>query len=622
LVTLVSGIFTPPPETSVSEWVESHVIIPPPQTQSSGLVSFNGRDYIREALDDFNLPGITDIALCFGSQAGKTTLLQCAVSWIIVCSPSGILWVMPTLPNARSFSTTRWQPIVRATPELDVMIPRGGQSRHDFTKLEQILGGSVLNFVGSNSPANLASRPARVVIQDEVDKFAQASDKEADACSLADQRTKDKARPLRVKTSTPTTTDGPIWQEFTKGDQRRYWVPCPLCRKLVLLTWGKQFTVFPLTGCEAVMEWDKEAKRANGEWDMDRVHNSARMVCPHCQGHITNERKTWMLRAENGACWKPSNQASRGFRSRHLSSLYATSSQTSFGNLAIKFIRERKSFSGLQGFINGDLAEPWENQDGRAERIEIVTERPIEESVRQLTADVQAVAPFIWWTVREWHKGHSRLVGAGWADDFAALRRVQLHFAVDNLDVGVDMGYNSQTVYDECAQWSTPSNGAIVYESGLRFPPEGHTKAPSLIGWTPMKGREEGARFTTKTGHVHPVGITVAPSSRMQLAQQLLVFDTEHMRGILARIRRPVDGVSQWAACPLPCDIVADGVVPVGPDEYWRHLDSHSLKPLSVGRMGKTKMAFIKRTSKWPDHMHDCEIMQLALAFLWGRLTI
>lgn len=622
---LAVEIFEPPVNDLPSEWCEANVIIPPPQTKSSGMISFSGRDYIREPLNAWNAPGVTDLVLCFGSQLGKTTLIQCGVAYLACLAPTNIIWVMPSIELAESFSTTRWQPIVRATPAMARLIPTGGQNRHLFKKKEQMLGPSLLTFLGANSPANLSSRPARVVIQDEQDKFPQAKKREADASDLADQRTKDADRPLRVKTSTPTFTTGPIWQEFTKGDQRRYWVPCPNCRKLVLLIWGKQYTVFPLNGSEAEITWDKEAKRPDGSWDLDRVHQSARARCPHCAGDIEDGKKTWMIREANGAMWKPSVPGQAAFRTYHLPSWYAPGVQTSFGSLAVKFLRAKGSFAGLQGFINGEAAEPWENQDGRSERVEVITARPLENAVRQLTADVQAVAPFFWWVVREWNQGRSRLVAAGWADDFEALRRVQLHFSVDPMDTMIDSGFNTQSVYDACAGNSQRASGVLKYPCGIKFPPEGPGKGPVLVGWLPSKGRADGFRATTADGKIHPVGMSMAASAETNVLQPLAVFDTEHLRGMLMKMRKPGDGSNPWAVCELPAPLPTEGlpgVYCVGPDEYWRHLDSHVLKTISAGKMGKTKTVWMKRHDRWPDHLTDCEIQQLALAFLWGRLTI
>ena len=186
--------------------------------------------------------------------------------------------------------------MVKVSPSLTSLMPTGSAKRTGMTLLQQEFGTSLVNFVGSNSPANLASRPARVAIMDEVDKFPKEVRNEADAVNLAEQRTKSFTNPLRVKASTPTEEDGLIWQEFLKGDQRRYQVPCPLCRKPVVFAWSEQFCVMPRLGCEAWVSWDSTAKRSDGSWDLDRVARSAHAVCPHCGGDIPDSAKTRMIR--------------------------------------------------------------------------------------------------------------------------------------------------------------------------------------------------------------------------------------------------------------------------------------------------------------------------------------
>ena len=75
-----------------------------------------------------------------------------------------------------------------------------------------------------------------------------ARDRLADAVDLAEQRCKNASWPQRRKTSTPSMATGFIWQAFLSGDQRRFYVPCPSCKKFLILAWSKQFTVFRITG--------------------------------------------------------------------------------------------------------------------------------------------------------------------------------------------------------------------------------------------------------------------------------------------------------------------------------------------------------------------------------------
>src|SRR5690606_1588227 len=162
----------------------------------------------------------------------------------ICCDPCGFLWVLPSIDLARSFSETRWLPMLHASPELKARIEAA--DRHDTKKTQQQIGGAIVNFIGANSPGNLASRPARRVILDETVRCPHetgGAGGEADAVDLAEQRAKSVSNPLRAKSSAPTTVDGLIWQEFCKGDMRRRLIPCPHCAKFVSLAWSPEFTL-------------------------------------------------------------------------------------------------------------------------------------------------------------------------------------------------------------------------------------------------------------------------------------------------------------------------------------------------------------------------------------------
>ena len=576
----------PPPVETVSQWCERNIYIPAPQTQTEGLVLFAGREYCREFIDDFGNPRVTDEVSCFGSQTGKTTAITCGVAWTIINDPCGVLWVMPNTDLCRSFSETRWIPILKASKETAKLIP-AGNDRHAFKTAQQQIGSAVINFVGSNSPANLASRPARRVILDEVDKFDEGGRGEADAVNLAEQRTKSFTNAQRFKVSTPTLSQGLIWQEFEKGDRRRYFVPCFHCGKDVLLAWSKEYTVLELQGVEAFIKWDKEAQRADGTWDMERVERSARAECPHCGGHILDGHKTKMVR--NGT-WRPTAPAPKGFRSRHLSSLYASSPETSFGRLAVKFLQAKKSLLGLQGFINGDLAEPYVAQDAIVARAEVVSaqtlELPGEKWIRFLTVDVQRRAPFYWYVVRSWNsQGNSEGIESGYASTWDDIRQIQLKHSVNDTDVLVDSGDgpNTQKIYDQCL--SHCQLKGLVY-----------------VGWVPCKGFPNGKLFDGKHHEIAQRDPFESTSRAGMYISELFNFDGQYYKSILELLREGHGG-KKWVVRP-EC---ARG-------EYWTHLNGKILVDKTSAFTGEKMKYWKPRTERTPDHLDDCEIMQVAWA--------
>lgn len=486
--------------------------------------------------------------------------------------------------------------MIRRSPPLAAMLPQRDR-RHDFSTFEQIIGGSVVDMVWSNSPAALASVPARIVILDEVDKFNEGGKKEADAVNLSEQRTKSFANPKRCKTSSPTLVTGLIWQEFLKTDQRRRYLPCPFCKKFLVLCWSRTFTIFKPTGDEAEVMWDKTAKKPDGTWDLDRVEKSAHYRCPHCGGRILDAHKTAM---DRGGFWKPTADAARGYRGWHLPSLYSASAEANVGRLAVKFIQAQQSLLGLQGFINGDLAEPYQSQDTRRKRVEIVTKQ-IEvkaEWHRQLSVDCQERAPHFWHVVRAFDGGHSVGLQAGPLDNWADVRAVQVAENIKDEHVIIDSGYGARSdadVYKTCAQFSRLE----PLDNGTEL----------ALGWMPSKGlpgRKLWPDSESKTDvpyYLRPVDPFFGTSQAGQIELSLFMFSTDFFKDILEQLRR---GRGQWRWTVV--EALKES------EEYWLHLDAEVNAPVKTRTSSKTVLSWQLRDKRWPNHLLDCEVLQLALA--------
>lgn len=581
--------FGPRPRMSVSEWCEANLIFD--EAGNRGPFSLAGREFMREIVDAWGDPMLTDQVPVCGSQAGKTAGIMAGAAWRIVHDPARVFWVFPTRDTSQGFSRTRWQPMLRRSAPTAPLVPTGSR-RHDFATFRQMLGGSVVDMVWSNSPAALASVPANVCILDEVDKFDQGGRKEADAVDLAEQRTKSFANPKRIKTSTPTLDTGLIWQELLKTDFRRWFVPCPHCGKDIILAWSETATVLPRCGMEAWAVWDRQSKRADGSWDLDRVAASARYECPHCAGHIIDAHKTRMNRAGH---WEPTQAGTPGWRGWHLPSLYAPSVQANIGTLAVKWLTAARSYQGLQGFLNGNLAEPYMAQEKRGTRREMVVERMEVESANAerllLTVDVQARAPYFWFVVRRWVDGNSEAIDAGPLNSWEEVAEKQAQHGIPPQGVAVDSGFGTRDevgVYREC--WL---HGQTLGD-GFR------------LCWMPTKGiggrklwkdRKSGLYVPYMTTEQDPWRGT----SRAGEAQiDLWMFSSDIYKDILADLR---DGNHPWQWTVNKA---------VATDTYWQHLDAEH-KVEHVRPTGPV-YTWEKRAQRWPNHLFDCEVLQVFLA--------
>lgn len=356
------------------------------------------------------------------------------------------------------------------------------------------------------------------------------------------------------------------------------------------------------TGSEAFLVWDKEAKKPDGRWDLDRVERSARMVCPHCQGDILDSFKTRMIA---GGEWRPTATAEQGFRSRQLSSLYAAAPETTWGKLAVKFLQAKASLLGLQGFINGDLAEPYESQDRQAERVELITSRleVVNEWKKLGTVDCQI--DHFWFVCRAWSNGNSQGIEAGRFSTLDDIRHRQEALKIDDVGMIVDSGFGARSdheIYRQCARFCTLAPRAM--------------SRPLAIGWMPSKGMPGRKRWKdTATGlsvpyYLRDIDPFLGTSEAGKISMSLFEFSGDFFEDILAEMRKP-GGPYSWA--------VAESMAT---DEYWRHMDS-KIKTAVYNRFsGRTTWEYRKRSQTWPDHMRDCEVMQIAAAVFFGLLRI
>lgn len=581
------------PRQSVAEWCSHHLYFD--EASYRGPFRTDGHEYWKEVLELWNRSDVSDVVLVAGSQTRKTGTLMGGVAWCLVNDPCGFLWVLPNKELARKVSRQRFSRMLKRSKPLAPMIPKG-RDRHSFATLEMLIGSSVINFVGSNSAANLASNPCRRVVLDEVDKFNEGTSKESDAVNLAEQRTKDQPSPQRWKTSTPTTEEGLIWREFLNGDRRRYFIPCPACGKHMVLAWSKQFTVLPPVGCEAYVQWDQNAKRRDGTWDLERVEKTAGVSCPHCGVVLMDSEKAGMVAKGE---WRPTHQASApSFRSYHLSSLYATSPETTWGKLAVKFLQMKDTLQGLQGFINGDLAEPYLSQDISQDRRGLVTHNleVTDEWQPLLTVDCQAKSPSFWYVVRVWKGGNSRGIDAGSLDTWEEIESKQAEHKIDPAAVFIDSGYGARSdaeVYQRCAEHSDK----VPFGSQL-----------TLVGWMPVKGQPGRKRWQDPRTKLmvpwfsKPIDPYTGTSLQGQLSLELLEYAGDAYKDILDQLRRQAGGF-EWS--------IAGNIAT---DEYWRHMNGEVKTAVRNKFTGITKWQWMPRHKTWPNHLLDCEVMQVVAA--------
>lgn len=557
----------PPEDISVSEWAEKYRILDSKSSAMPGPWLNDKTPYLTGIMDEFCNFDTEEIVLAKGSQLGGTETLFNMLGWIIQQDPSPTMLVYPSDVLGESISTNRIQPMIRSSPPL-----RERWRERDSTKLELQFDGMYLTIVGSNSPANLASRPIRFLFLDEVDKFPGASRKEADPIKLARERTKTFHNRKIFMTSTPTLKDGHIWQALEDSDVvKHFFVPCPHCGKYIELKWSQ--VKFPN---EEGMSYADRAELAT-------------YVCQECGCIITDQDKPQMLRYGEWMAVRQSATVARKV-AFWINTLY--SPFVRFSEVVKEFLLSKDNSDTFQNFANSWLAEPWEDTklktsaDLVLERQTEVPQGTVPAWAKLLTGGVDVQENCLYWTIRAWGNFMtSQNIAHGQAFSFREVWQA-MNLSYPREDGGepmvvalalVDSGDDTDAVYDFCASnsdWALPCKGS-------NNPMMTHYKL-SKVNKTDSKA----------------YGITL-----------VLVDGGKYKDMIAARMQKDTGSSGCW-------------MVHAGCDQEYAEQVTAEHKVNVKANGGKIKQRWVPKTSHAANHYLDTEVYAFAAADMLGVRTL
>lgn len=427
--------FLPPPRLTVSEWADQYRRLSPESSAEPGQWNTDRAPYQRSIMDCITQPEVETVVLMTSAQIGKTAMLENVIGYFVSQDPSPILCLQPTLEMAQTFSKDRLATMLRDTPILGGLVkdPRARDSGN--TMLHKTFPGGHITIVGANSPASLASRPIRIVLCDEVDRYPTSAGSEGDPVHLARKRSATFWNRKLILTSTPTIKDlSRIEAAFEQSDKRRYHVPCPHC------------------GEHQVLKW------AGVKWDEGKPE-TARYYCEHCGAGIDEAEKPKMLLAGK---WIADGDFT-GVAGYHLNELY--SPWRRWGEVATDFLEAKHGGTEmLKAWVNTSLGEVWEEQGdalapaGLLARLEEYAREDVPILAVTGGADIQKdriEVSFVGWGKGEeaWMLDHVILPGdTARPEVWSELADLVAEFKPNAL--AVDSGYNSDAVYAFCGRRS------------------------------------------------------------------------------------------------------------------------------------------------------------------------
>lgn len=339
-----------PPKLTVSEWADRYRQLSGEASAEPGRWLTSRAEYQRGIMDAVSDPDVETIVVMSSAQIGKTEVINNIVGYHIHQDPAPLLVLQPTVEMAQTWSKDRLAPMLRDTAALRGKVHVSNRRDSQNTLLSKRFAGGHITMTGSNAPASLASRPIRVVLCDEVDRYPASAGAEGDPVSLARKRATTFWNRKVILTSTPTLSGiSRIEAEFDLSDKRYFMVPCPHCGHSQRLLWGN-------------VKWHKD-EQGNSLPDTAAYH------CGECATVWSESDRLTAIRHGEWVATEPGRRIA-GF---HLSELY--SPWSSITDMARAFLAAKKNTESLKTWVNTALGEPWEDRGEQVDQHSLYSRR-------------------------------------------------------------------------------------------------------------------------------------------------------------------------------------------------------------------------------------------------------
>jgi phage terminase large subunit GpA-like protein len=350
------SVVEPPPRYTVSDFADNHRILGSETSAYSGKWRTSLTPYLKEVMDCFTRPEVEQVVFIASSQIGKSECVNNILLYFTLNDPSPVLLVQPTLSEAQSYSKIRIAPMYKICN----VITEEKKKTSDDTVLFKKFEGGYVSFAGANSPNGLASKPVRVILFDEAEKYPISAGDAGSPINLGRQRSQTFFNRKILIVSTPLVKGESVMEtEFESCQSKNYFlVPCPHCGTKQRLTWSG-------------VKWDKDENE-------NHIPSSAYYECVECQKPINDvERQEslqsgeWMTATEfndndifQPIEFKPYEPTLK--TAFHISALYSPFVQLE--QVVSQFLEAKKSPMKLRQWTNEILGESF-SMDMNSEEI-------------------------------------------------------------------------------------------------------------------------------------------------------------------------------------------------------------------------------------------------------------
>jgi hypothetical protein len=544
--------------------------------------------WLKEIIEEFTKNQWEEITAQSCVQGCKSQGVQVMASWAMRFAPGPMMINCQTDDDAKDFARERFNPMIESVPEIAARLP---VDRSKKSQCSISLSDMFVLIQGANEN-NLQSKSIRWLFNDEVAFWAKGA-RNPGLLDHARKRTTQYWNRRRVNVSTAGEKGCDLDMAFEAGDKREWHLACPDCGQLNLPLWER--VKWPKDGTVEVPD-DKlgtktePVKFENGDWNFKAIKHGAWFECAHCKKeHKHTEEAHRIMNA--GAKYIATNpNPTPGWISFRWNALCLSPSVCSWGDLAVEWLKAEAEFAKgneapRKEFIQKRLAESYDPNRyisfTKLPTIKIDGQWPLEK-LRAMTVDVQETE--FWILIIAFSEaGDDLTLWAGKAFSWAEVKGMQEKWGVASRVVGVDCGFDTRKVYEECAR----------------------------NGWTAFRGEDRKEFTLSRKGKTYMLPYSWPPAKG------------DPMMGTQLEGRAPTCPVIRWSN-PTIKDIskrrrdgqtktksmVAEGVG----DEFSQHMFSEYRKSEIDKRGNETSRWY--RIGKRPNHLWDCYNMAITLACL------
>ena len=346
-----------------ADWVEANRSMTADVSPRPGKFSYQNSPYTREIINCL-APTHPARVIAFkkGSQIGGSVgIIEGGIGWIISQQPGNILFLIghvelvsdAMLKVDRMLDACGIRHLIRSSAQR-----QRNKKTGDTDKVKEYPNGYLK--VGTANHKTMRNISMQYGFIDDFEAMKGETKQSGSTAGMIEHRFAAYDKKMKLfYISTPELKQGSnIESVYKKGDQRKFYIPCPRCREYINLEW------------EVVIGTDGKEK-AGITYRLDEnsqlIPESVGYICQKCGGFFDDRRKTEMI---NAGRWQPTAPPSRfGYFSYHISSLYAPTFMKGWEAYVREYLEanppgQPRNEPLHHKFVNLCLGEPYEGQRG------------------------------------------------------------------------------------------------------------------------------------------------------------------------------------------------------------------------------------------------------------------